>query len=312
MKQSADAAMRAIENAQENPHNPFVLNNLFRTADEVHNHHSHDTINQWVSALSRVARCCGDSKSTREGAFDILKSVFNKPGQGINVRFYALGAMHLLGTEKALPIMVDASNDPALLKEIPHIHEWIDSILDKLLTRGRRADDQAVLDALGAALGTCSDAMRIYFSDKLLVMGTREAHKVLVERSMDYSNICLVNFLIMAYDLKYHDDAGNGLIQEYSEALLGLFDRVRRDREFHIAPEALRQLVEKAVRKEFGPIDEKEMLSKTSYIMERLAPQRAPPEPPRPMPHRPGFSARNLQRPKLALVQGDKIPQLPR
>jgi len=312
MKRSTDAAIRAIENAQKNPHNPFVLSDLFKTADDVHNHHSHDVINRWISVLNRVARCCADSKSTRESAFDIFKAVFNKPGQSVNVRFYALGAMYLLGTENALPIMVEASKDPALLKEIPHIHEWIDSVFDKLLTRGWKGDDRKVLDALGAALGTCSDEMRIYFSDKLLLMGTREAHKVLVEKSPEYSNECLVNFLIMAYDLKYHDDAGNDLSPEYSEALLMLFDRVKRDEEFHIAPEALRPLVEKAVKKRCGPIGEKDILSKTAYIMERLSPQKAPPEPPRPRTRRPEFQARKPPVPKLALVDGGKIPGLPR
>lgn len=310
MKRSTDAAMRAMENAEKNPQNPFVLNSLFATADEVFSRRSHDDINRWVSVLSRVARHCSDSKSTRESAFDILKAVFNKPGQSVNVRFYALGAVYLLGTEKALPIMVEASKDPALLREIPHIHEWIDSILDKMLTRGRKGDDEKVLDALGKALDTGSDEMRLYFSDKLLRMGTREAHKVLVEKSIEYANECLVSFLIRAYDLKYNEDAFADDM-EFSEALLDLFDRAKRDREFHIAPEALRPLVEKAVKKS-GPMDEKDALSKTAYIMERLCPQIVPPEHPRPGPRRPEISARMAPGPKLALVNGGKNPELPR
>ncbi len=310
MKHPADAAMRAIENAEKNPRNPFVLNGLFAIADEVHNRRSEDDISRWMAAVNLVARRCSDQKSTRKSAFEILKAVFNRRGQSVNVRFYALGAMYLLGTESALPVFIEASKDHALLKEIPHMHEWIDSLVEKLLIRGWKGDDEKVLEALGAALGTNSEEMRIFFSDRLLRMNTRAAHKVLVEKSLEQSNECLVAFLIRAYDLKYCGDAF-ATDTEFSDALLKLFDRARNDREFHIAPEALRPLVEKAVRK--SGQDEKDVPSKTEYIMERLCPSLIPPGQPRPMPRRHAKVPAQLCRgPRLTLVNGGKNPELPR
>jgi hypothetical protein len=170
------------------------------------------------------------------------------------------------------------------------------------------------LDALGAALGSPSEEVRRYFSDKLLIMDTRESHKVLVEKSLEHSNEFLVYFLADAYDLKYNDDAQTRLPPEFFEALVRLLDRVRRDREFHIAPEALRPLVEKAVRKQFPQLGDEEMRSKAAFVMERLCPQKAPPEPPRPIPRRQARipAGQMGRRARLTLVTGGKNPELPR
>ena len=310
MHRNSFNAEPAIDNAEGDSSNPFVLNGLFKVHREVDMRGDKALEARWVAAVSNVCRHCASTRRTSDAAFEILESLFSGYENDRGTRFYVVEALVLLNTTRALPILTDVAKDPALLKDFDHFDDWVDALVDKLLI-GKREEE--AFSALRALLGSTSEEMRSYASEKLLIMNTPEAHGILVSESVRQSNELLVGFLVQGHDEKYSEDGCGEQDPDRAEALAELFGRVRGDERCRIAPENLRVLVEQAVRKAGADRGQGEK-ERAANIMEKLIPLRHHQDPPRPAPRRHvPFSIRILSRRLgLALVKGDKIPELPR
>jgi len=304
------SAEQAIENADRGPPNPFLLNDIFKVHREVDMRGDRDLEARWVAVMSNLCRRCASPRETSDTAFEILESLFSRYEGDIGTRFYVVEALVLLKNKRALSVLIDVAKDPALLRQFDHFDDWIDALVDRLLISNR---EKEAFSALTALLGSDSEEMRRYASEKLLITNTPEAHRILVSESVRLSNELIVGLLVQGHDEKYCESGCGESDPDRAEALAELFGRVRIDNRCRIAPENLRALVEKAVRKA-GAVCGQDEKGRAADIMEKFAPLRHHPDQPRPIPrrHTPSSARHMGRRAQLTLVNGGKNPELSR
>jgi len=174
-----------LESALKNSRNPALLKQLFECLKlAVDDNHLSDRYSpSIIAAITSVCRNCSDDRRKASAALSSLERIFEKGDA--NIRAYATDAACMLGTPQALRFVLKAAEDGQVLKRCGDIEDHIDYMVGLIYA----ADPLAGLRELGRMLSHPAYEVRTYAANRMLLFGepgqpeiiSKAAHILLAE-----------------------------------------------------------------------------------------------------------------------------------
>lgn len=165
----------ALADARAEPSNPRLLPGLFRclslaTGDA---HLSDKYSASLIAAIGSICRNCSEGRGKATAALNALEAVFNEGDASIKA--YAVDAACLLKTPGALRFMLNAAEDPQVLKGCGGMEDHVDEIVGMIYA----ASPMDGISELGRMLDHPCGEIRKYAAHRLLMFGAPGAPDML-------------------------------------------------------------------------------------------------------------------------------------
>lgn len=158
---------KVLGSALKDSRNPALLKELFEclklAVDDAHLSDKYSP--SIIAAIASVCRNCSDDRRNSSAALRSLESIFEKGDA--NIRAYAADAACLLRTPQALRFVLEAAKDAQVIKMCKDIDDHVDYMVGLIYA----ADPASGLRELGRMLSHPALELRYYAANRLLLFG---------------------------------------------------------------------------------------------------------------------------------------------